>query len=483
MKALLLVFFLALFGPAVFAQNWTPINPTYQYNYKIDPEGVITNVIFTDSISIEEGDSVFYLNRVMIEFDDFALRNQQQFLQKRMVKKSDELYVFEGIDTISLKPLAGLAETWQFSNGLEAQVTKIQAATIFGQSSLTKSITLSNDAELVLSECCGILSWTGIDSLDYQQVGIQGTTELGMQVPGFQDYYDFRVDDVLSHRFNTHDGVCSVSGYTSVTIIQQYLVELVISAPNTQEFLGYTEKNVYYGDFDYGPYSLRFTFADHASNAFPGECVSLSTVSNLSDDALNAVQFMEFLDSQNSHDEFFARCHLQSTEYGVDKLIGVPNYYYAPSQNSDTLWHYIGPSVDADECPYDSLAIVYREGLGDGILLNMGGYSYRRAFVGRSRDGEIVGECCSRWRYLSLTDIDPNAAIVVYPNPISRGQELHLNFPELFDQLRLYDSKGQLLINTELDYQSTVPINVPPGLYLLSLTGEQADKVQRLVVH
>ena len=115
------------------AQNWKPVNQSDKYNYQLSSTDFITNTIKVDSVNVIEGDSILYLNRIVTncdtcknnEYNNFALKNQPQFLMRKMIKKSDSLFVFQDTLEYHIKPLSEWGESWVFDarNSIRAIVS------------------------------------------------------------------------------------------------------------------------------------------------------------------------------------------------------------------------------------------------------------------------------------------------------------------------------------------------------------------------
>lgn len=142
--------FLFLLSLSSVSQNWKPLNITDKYNYKLGESEVITHTIFADSVLVINGDSVFYLNRIMTncdtcannQYNQFALKNQPQFLMRKMTKISDSLYFFQDTSQFCILPHKSLGETWLFdtTKNISAAITVVATAIIFGQTDSIKQI-------------------------------------------------------------------------------------------------------------------------------------------------------------------------------------------------------------------------------------------------------------------------------------------------------------------------------------------------------
>ena len=180
MKKLFTNLFLLTFS-LCYSQNWAPINSIEKFNYQIDTASYISNTLWIDSVKIIGSDSVFYLNKIVLDcfdcpwtFDpliEFKIANQGQFLQERIIKKEPDVYRFEGKRTFTLKTHFALNESWTFDStgNVVATVVDIFEDEIFGETDSLKTIQLSNGAKV---------RYLGIDAPDKgEQLAIRGKAD------------------------------------------------------------------------------------------------------------------------------------------------------------------------------------------------------------------------------------------------------------------------------------------------------------------
>lgn len=205
------VFHLIFFAPFfIFAQNWVPVNLQDKYNFQSNTSNYITNTIWIDSMDVIDGDSVFYLNRIVVDCpvcdsvaqnpDMFKIANQGQFLQKKMIKKANGLYDFEGEQQFILNTAALLNDSWIFDSiqNIQATVIEVSEAEIFNSADSIKTILLSNNDTIILSKDNGIIRF-GTDGDHFSLKGIEGR-DVGELIPKYHDFYDFEIGDVFQYR-------------------------------------------------------------------------------------------------------------------------------------------------------------------------------------------------------------------------------------------------------------------------------------------
>jgi hypothetical protein len=192
------------------AQEWKPLNSGEKFNYRIDTAVIISNVIAVDSVKIENGDSVFYLNRVVkpcsgCVYPQSYLANQPQFLKCRMVRHAGGLYVFSNPGKFQLRTLAGVSQSWIFDSvaGITAQVASKTYELVLNQWDSVKTIQLSNGQMIRLSKNHGLMQFpeTGT-SHTFSLTGIAGRN-LGELLPGFKEMYNYNVGDVFQYRYES----------------------------------------------------------------------------------------------------------------------------------------------------------------------------------------------------------------------------------------------------------------------------------------
>lgn len=209
-KNLLLLLGLVVYIPS-FSQNWAPINTTEKFCYSTDDTlDIINNVLWVDSFEQNGTQQVFQLNKIArpVEGEDFQyLFNEPQFLLDQItIQENGEwecLDIFftplDTLETFSLFPNLGLNGSWNFTNELQAEITDMGLMDVLGETDSVKTITLSDNSEIILSKEHGIVNWRS----QYQLVGIEGR-DLGVLVPDFDDMYA---------NISAGDVVCLHSGY------------------------------------------------------------------------------------------------------------------------------------------------------------------------------------------------------------------------------------------------------------------------------
>src|SRR2546421_624643 len=141
---ILLKLFFLLISVNAFSQNWSLINASYKYNYSPDSLSYPSTVtIHVDSSELIGSDSIFYLNRILVQINaDTVIKNMPQFLQRQMVKKSNGDVLFQDTASYLLKPQGTIGDTWTFdsANNITAQIIDTAYISIFGNYDSVKYI-------------------------------------------------------------------------------------------------------------------------------------------------------------------------------------------------------------------------------------------------------------------------------------------------------------------------------------------------------
>lgn len=209
------------------AQQWKPVSNMDKFNFRIDTAVYISNIIAVDSFALQAGDSVCYLNRIVTDIPGISyekLYNQPQFLERKMTQRLGGVYLFSDPHSFRINTLAGLNATWVFDSiaNITAQVTSKTFEQVLTQWDSVKTITLSNNEIIRLSKDHGIIQFPLLGTNHtYFLEGID-RRNLGVNVPGFKEIFNFHVGDVFQYRdlyasYGTGDGGVSLVKQTIIS--------------------------------------------------------------------------------------------------------------------------------------------------------------------------------------------------------------------------------------------------------------------------
>ncbi len=216
------LFCLLLFTTALSAQNWRPIPKGYKAHFRIDTSSVITHSLWVDSTAVINGDSVFYLNRVVGVCDTCHIdpnsncdqvpipcifrSDKHQFLQEQIIKHLDGSWEFHTPRSFVLYPNAPLHHRWVYDTArqITAAITAVQWKPVFQGMDSVKTILLSTGQVFEYAQNNGLLSFPdslGVDS--YVLEGLEGDFprgNKGKQLPTFWGMFDFEVGDIFQRK-------------------------------------------------------------------------------------------------------------------------------------------------------------------------------------------------------------------------------------------------------------------------------------------
>ena len=241
---LLLPVFL-LFSCCLFAQNWWPVKTGETYHYRLPDSTHITHSIRVDSVRTQNGDSVFYMNRVLKTYvipgepllgEDsvwITLYKQGQFLCQTMTKKPDGSLVFDAqnyfIDTsIVVYPNASQGDSWLAvaDGNITAIVTSVIEGFVLSIPDSLKTIQFSNGAKWVISKRHGLVSAPDF-STNSPIVTLSGLENqgLGDRLYRFEDFFDFQLGDI----FEYHSSFSGQSGWSETRLKTKILGKTTLS--------------------------------------------------------------------------------------------------------------------------------------------------------------------------------------------------------------------------------------------------------------
>jgi len=99
--------------------------------------------------------------------------------------------------------------------------------------------------------------------------------------------------------------------------------------------------------------------------------------------------------------------------------------------------------------------------------------------VSKNSEGCTLEETINYEVISEVTGID-NDQFSIYPNPVTRGQTIYL--PARANDLKLYGLDGKLVASSAMDNQLTVPKDLMPGMYVLSLQLNERSQTIKLLI-
>ncbi len=201
------------------SQNWNVFNGNYRYNYKYNYSALISQVIFSDSLSVQGNDTVYYLNRIGVECvgtcptlttplnptTTVIVPNMPQFLQRSIKKFPNGTVLLYDTAKLVIQTNCQVNQTWLFDsvNNISATCVNKIAQLNFGLSDSVRTILIGNNDTLKLSKNFGLLQFPTLYNQNkyYRLVGIENAGSYdsvalyGSKVPNYWDIQKFEVGD------------------------------------------------------------------------------------------------------------------------------------------------------------------------------------------------------------------------------------------------------------------------------------------------
>jgi hypothetical protein len=429
-------------------------------------------VIWVDSFEQNGDEQVYQLNKIArpIEDEDFQyLFNEPQFLLDQITIQENGEWVcldtfftpLDTLETFSLFPNAGLNDSWNFTGELQAEVTEMILMDILGETDSVKTISLSDNSEIILSKAHGIVNWRN----QYQLIGIEGR-DLGVLVPDF--------DDMYAH-ISAGDVVCISSGRTQadgtltgwmkesrveIESVSRYSDSIVLSAKvysNTIDIYWknrIVESNNYQTDTVF--YRNRYT------DVYPNDTL--------------------WVEWPHTLNEGIVISKLGMHKWGGVKKTQVLIPYLFPDESS-ILWPCEGLySFELCMNSYsDYLVIEPSVNYGITEYENFGfEWSGHNEIVGIIDDGDTLGSIYSVDMFVGTNQLSTNSNWLVYPNPAKEFITIKSPKEENTGQYKIYNLNGILLKEGILNNkESNITIKeLPKGMYFikLNINGELVTK-------
>jgi len=234
LKPILLLFVLPL---AVTAQGWLPVNNGEIYNYRKSGQSIICSNIWVKSTNFSPGDSVYHLNTVFDDHGNYVVRNVPVFLQ-REIHVSDSAYLFHSPGNYYIPKMISPGDEWIFdtTRNIAAMLFNVVQDSLFGVPDSMKIILLTGTEgnfqdTLIMSKHHGIVKFPVFDEPGkyFLLAGLENQG-VGMQMPGEEEFYDFKTGDLFQFR-NLFESYGHGNGYRN-TKISKYEITAIQSENN-----------------------------------------------------------------------------------------------------------------------------------------------------------------------------------------------------------------------------------------------------------
>ncbi len=463
MKKLTNIFVFLLLSVNIFAQNWQIINQNKSYNYRTPNAQYITNTIRVDSVAIIQSDSVFYLNRIvtkktMSAGKHYLLRNQPQFLEREIIKKSDNIFVLNNPNQNVILTNLHFGENWLYDSirNISAVVSYEGIKNVLGTTDSIKTISLSNGKTFSISKNYGITEFYSQGDSSYNLVGVESENNIvGEKLPNFWDFYNWEVGDKFQR------SVLSISGGDGFETNRRVLQYKIIS----KEIIGDTLKYKVKGkkaDTISTDHSNEFITTDYSE-----ELIFINSPTHYTNKLNNElVDVGRYFSQDNVWGKYYNRISFDLDDGRLVKKNGTtttpaPTFFYTVSDtNSNCLLPFYGYS------PY-WIEVKFTEGLGFDYDWGYFDECGSEHFMGKVHLGDTIGVYYPDY---DVINENQNIDFFAYPNPVKNI--LHINTDEINFRIELFDTKGRLWLSTENNKEISVS-DLPEGIYLLKFISEK----------
>ena len=463
MKKNVLVFLMLLTGLSLYSQNWAPINTTEKFCYETDTVGLISHVLWVDSISPNSNPELLYLNKIAVPWETAGENTYINFQSDFLLDEveiyasgewyfNDTLYPYLTYENFSIFPYLGLGESWEFANNITATISEQSVMEIFGDQDSVKTILLSTGQEIILSKNYGIINWMD----EYQLIGIEGR-DLGIRVPTFDDMFrNISAGDVVCYNEGQWWADEQVEGWNKqsrfdIIDIAFYTDSVVIGAyvrSNTSYFWknSSTESNSSYQEMVFYPTVI--------TEAYPNEAVYV----------------------ESDYYQGFVVNKLGTHKWGGQKKTQVvyENNDGWPSSlfyECDELYFYELCPADYDY--NDHVLLEYTPEYGFLEYFDSGfEWGGNKDLVGIIDNGDTLGIIYPIDMFVGQEEIDNPSDLMLYPSPTK--EKLHLKTDKTgLVTWSIFDISGRL-VQTGTKKKRTEDIvirvgNLPKGVFILQV--------------
>jgi len=437
------------------AQNWKPFYKGDTVNYKFTNSVTVSNTIWIDSAKVVGTDSVFYLNGVFLNCDTchhipgylncdtcFALDNQPQFLQRKIIKKDNGKYLLNDTSNLEIHTYAKLNDSWMFdiSRAITATVVNVSLQNVMGVNDSVKIIRLSNNDTIKLSKSFGFVQFPNLYGAgNYRLIGIENRNK-GEKVPGFWDIFNFNVTDVFQYKgYYLQISVPTECDYVS----KYYILSKTVLANKFIYDVRHVEKGVLH--WTYPPYWQPYTIDEYTTLEFDNPLDPILKC--------NGYNHKEFISDQ-CNKNFYYPFELSVDSLNIiTKKTGIPIFPDMRTINGSYISYQNIPNLFLNTTGWifdGAMAVEYKEALGITMLswgcFENNDWKYLQGYI---KNGDTVGVITKDDILLNINILDfiKKDIVFVFPNPFSETATFEVfnknnSFPCV---LSVFDINGRLL--------------------------------------
>lgn len=448
-KIITLLILMRLISTAMFAQSWTLFNENMVYHYAQSDTLYPEYSVRIDSVDIQNGDSVFYFNKIVIPCQHcrerhVAIVNSPNLFDYKC-SKSDSGYWFMPMGNTLIKTVFPKDSVWVYdsANNISAKFISATKGVTFGKLDSLKTIVLSTKDTIVLSKKFGLIKYTNpFDSKTYQLNGVKhGNTKIGKVPPDFSSIYDFDVGDMFYYNESEYC-YCEVTPTTRSSI---YKIEILDKWVNGDTIKYFQKETGFKFSLDFG---IPYRDTSYYSKEY--EMIYVDSLKHFANLLVNEPVCLEFLD-----DEFRNTYGYITFEYDLyykrfDKSYGV-EWYDIPNKpifctSSDEDVFDLDYPFEVINCGGDVMFSL-EEGAGlrkySYMIFEFG---YGKELVGYIKNGVEFGTVYSDG-YLTSKEEHFNGKFNMYPNPARDIIYFETTFPGLINlDVTIVNVHGQIVM-------------------------------------
>jgi len=196
---LVILFAILILPLKILSQEWNLLNNKFVYNYSITRSDSINIdvTVWIDSLFIDSGDTIFYLNRIAFNDGEYYYRNKSHFLQGKVKSSKNGTYQFSDPDQFTIKSKSNINDFWIFDSlkNIQAKVVKVEKCLTFNVTDSIKTILLSTDDTIKVSKNYGIIQFPRPNKAGYYYLKGIDNAGIGMTVPKINDFFNYSIND------------------------------------------------------------------------------------------------------------------------------------------------------------------------------------------------------------------------------------------------------------------------------------------------
>ena len=478
MKQLFTLFILLFFVLNINAQDWKIISTNGVSNF-YNNSSKNYHSFWIDSADVVNGDSVFYLNKIIdsipntssnifTQYDDLYLPDRPYYFLSELRYDVNNVAILSGdsSQTYFIKTRAGLNETWLFDtiNNIEAKVVGLQYLNVLGEPDSIKTILLNGNRYIELSKKHGIIRFPILakTAQDIYLVGLEAE-HLGDSIPMYLDFFDFGIGDEFYYKKGQSYHWASIDTKTRIIVLDK---------------VRFTDSIKYIFKISYNKVT------DHVNDGLiRARNTYIDTVTYVDNDSSFLNKYPYETVGGQSYNPVIKRIHVEyNVKYNtVTKRLPYFGFFYS-WVIEDTLI-----KCNNGRCASpDFTKTVYGVGLGQiyeryyNVVQDHAYGAYIRELIGYKRNNIVYGDSLVDALFMTTDTVQAisYSKVLIYPNPIIGYLRIEIPIDETPYLVTIYDVYGRQKFKNQLKSGDTV-INTSSwakGMYIVVL--KHGDEVE-----